>query len=107
MRPDMDRFVVPVLAIWLCVTASIGSVDAASRPGSVVLPAAVEGWIWDGQEAHYDARTVFDYIDGAGELFLAYGFEKLAVADTEYHVGVSDLRRIELVKLGWMEDVVI
>ena len=79
MRPDMDRFVVPVLAIWLCVAASIAPADAASRPGSVVLPAAVEGWTWDGQEAHYDARTVFDYIDGAGELFLAYGFEQLAV----------------------------
>jgi hypothetical protein len=95
MRPDMDRFMVLVLAIWLCVAASIESADAASRPGSVVLPAAMEGWIWDGQEAHYDARTVFDYIDGAGELFLAYGFEQLAV------------RRFEVVKLGWMEDVLI
>ncbi len=75
----MDRLIVPVLAIWLCVAAGIESADAASRPGSVVLPSAVEGWIWDGQEAHYDARTVFDYIDGAGELFLAYGFEQLAV----------------------------
>lgn len=84
-----------VLAIWLCAAASIESADAASRPGSVVLPAAVEGWISDGQEAHYDGRTVFDYIDGAGELFLAYGFEQLAV------------RRFEVVKLGWMEDVLI
>jgi len=31
----------------------------------------------------------------------------IQVADTEYHVGVSDLRRIEVVKLGWMEDVLI
>jgi hypothetical protein len=148
----------------------------------------VEGWIWDGHEAHYDARTVFDYIDGAGELFLAYGFDQLAVrrfekagqppltigryrmasaegafgvfsferryvwpykalivgtdpvavdtvgarllqakrvaffgedraldvtphhiqaANTEFHLGVSDLRRIEVVKLGWMEDALI
>jgi uncharacterized protein DUF6599 len=59
--------------------ASIAPADAANGPGSVVLPAAVEGWIWDGQEAHYDGRTVFDYIDGAGELYLAYGFEQLAV----------------------------
>ena len=75
----MERFVVPVLVIWLCVAASIAPADAANRPGSVVLPAAVEGWTWDGQEARYDARTVFDYIDGAGELYLAYGFEQLAV----------------------------
>jgi hypothetical protein len=31
----------------------------------------------------------------------------IQVADTEYHLGVSDLRRIEMVKLGWMEDVLI
>ena len=69
MRPDMDRFVVPVLAIWLCVAAGIESADAASRQESAVLPAAINGWILDGQEAHYDARTVFDYIDGAASCF--------------------------------------
>jgi hypothetical protein len=79
MRPDMDRLMVPVLAVWLCVAAGIEPADAARRQESVVLPSAVEGWTWDGQEAHYDARTVFDYIDGAGEMFLAYGFEQLAV----------------------------
>ena len=31
----------------------------------------------------------------------------IQVADTEYHVGVSDLRRIGVVKLGWMEDALI
>ena len=31
----------------------------------------------------------------------------IQVADTEYHLGVSDLRRIEVVKQGWMEDVLI
>jgi len=31
----------------------------------------------------------------------------IAVADKKYHIGVSDLKRIQLVKLGWMEDVLI
>jgi hypothetical protein len=31
----------------------------------------------------------------------------IMVADKEYHLGVSDLRRIQLVKLGWMEEVLI
>jgi hypothetical protein len=79
----MERFLVPALAIWLCVAVSIAPADAANGPGLVVLPAVVEGWAWDGQEAHYDARTVFDYIDGAGELYLAYGFEQLAVRRLE------------------------
>jgi hypothetical protein len=29
------------------------------------------------------------------------------VADKTYHLGVSDLSRIQLVKLGWMEEVLI
>jgi hypothetical protein len=31
----------------------------------------------------------------------------IQVADTEYHLGVSDLRRIEVVKLGWTEEALI
>ncbi len=75
----MKRVMVLLLALWLGAAAGIEAADAASRQGSVVLPSAAEGWIWDGQEAHYDGRAVFEYIDGAGELFLAYGFERLTV----------------------------
>ncbi|HSR10594.1 MAG TPA: twin-arginine translocation signal domain-containing protein [Thermodesulfobacteriota bacterium] len=31
----------------------------------------------------------------------------ISVADKKYHLGVSDLDRIQIVKLGWMEDVLI
>ncbi len=31
----------------------------------------------------------------------------IMVADKTYHLGVSDLSRIQIVKLGWMEDVLI
>jgi hypothetical protein len=31
----------------------------------------------------------------------------IAVADKKYHLGVSDLSRIQLVKLGWTEDVLL
>ncbi len=31
----------------------------------------------------------------------------IIVADKKYHLGVSDLNRIEVIKLGWMEDVLI
>ncbi len=31
----------------------------------------------------------------------------IRVADKEYHLGVSDLKRIQLIKLGWMEEVLI
>jgi hypothetical protein len=31
----------------------------------------------------------------------------IGLADTEYHLGTSDLNKIELVKLGWMKDILI
>jgi hypothetical protein len=31
----------------------------------------------------------------------------IQVADTEYHLGVSDLNRIQVIELGWMDDVLI
>ena len=68
-----------LLAIWLGLAAT--PIEAANAPKvqPIALPSAAEGWTWDEQELHYDARSVFDYIDGAGELFLAYGFQRLSV----------------------------
>jgi hypothetical protein len=45
----------------------------------IALPAEISGWKWDGKEKTYDSRTVFDYIDGAAEMYLAYGFQGLRV----------------------------
>jgi hypothetical protein len=33
--------------------------------------------------------------------------KSIAAADTEYHLGTSDPRKIKLVKLGWQKDVLI
>ena len=74
----MSGYVVGILVVWLGLAAGIAPAESASRE-EIALPGAVEGWAWDGKEASYDARTVFDYIDGAGEMFLAYGFEQLTV----------------------------
>lgn len=39
------------------------------------LPEEVAGWRAEGPPQHFDARTIFDYIDGHGEVFLAYGMK--------------------------------
>lgn len=41
----------------------------------VLLPEEVAGWRAEGPAQSYDARTIFDYIDGHGEVFLAYGMK--------------------------------
>ncbi len=38
-----------------------------------------EYWKWDGKEMKYNSKTLFDYMDGAAELYLAYGFQHLTI----------------------------
>jgi len=45
----------------------------------IFLPSEVAAWKWDGKEMRYNSKTLFKYIDGAAELYLAYGFQNLTV----------------------------
>ena len=48
-----------------------------------MLPDAAGGWRASGAVRTYDRAHIFDYIDGAGELYLAYDFRDVAVRDYE------------------------
>lgn len=48
--------------------------------GVIALPEACPGWTASAQRAVTPAN-VFDYMNGAGELYLAYGFEELQVRE--------------------------
>lgn len=45
----------------------------------VALPSEAAGWEWNRKDLNYNRRTIFDYIDGAGELYLAYNFQSVRV----------------------------
>ena len=63
----------------------LGTAQGAGAEGKtrvtpkIVLPPEVAGWKWDGKVKTFTAKTVFDYINGAAELYLAYGFLGLKV----------------------------
>lgn len=59
-----------------------GGEEGKYNPG-ISWPVAEEGWKWDGKEEVYGPRTIFDYMDGAGEVFLAYHFKNLMVRQFE------------------------
>jgi len=44
-----------------------------------VVPNDIYGWKAQGDVEIYDRETIFDYIDGAGEIYLLYGFQKVMV----------------------------
>lgn len=41
------------------------------------LPKEVKGWREEGRDKFYNPETIFDYIDGAGEVYRAYNFQNL------------------------------
>jgi hypothetical protein len=68
----------------------------------LVLPSEVKGWKWDGKDEPYNSQTIFKYINGAGELYLAYGFKGLTV---RRFVGAGKpLLVAEIYEMGSSED---
>ncbi|MDH5384663.1 MAG: hypothetical protein OEY18_08150 [Candidatus Aminicenantes bacterium] len=43
----------------------------------VLLPKEINGWEAKAPDEFYDPNTIFDYINGAGEVYRAYNFERL------------------------------
>lgn len=56
---------------------------SAKGTAAALLPEQAGAWKWDGKEETYDSRTLFAYMDGAAELYLAYGFQSLTVRRME------------------------
>lgn len=70
------------LLIMICILPAAAAAQGKERgkmnPG-IFLPAQTAGWKWDGKEERHDAKTLFGYMDGAAELYLAYGVRNLTV----------------------------
>lgn len=65
---------VAIVGGTLFMSASMikGDVDLGA-----LLPKEINGWEAKGPDEFYDPETIFDYIDGAGEVYRAYNFERL------------------------------
>ena len=69
-----------VIMSCIFTVAEIGNGEEKTKVNQKIsLPSTVEGWKWDGKGAEYNGKTIFKYMDGAAELYLAYGFENLTV----------------------------
>jgi len=61
------------------ITGMVKGEEKRKMNPEVSLPLEAGDWKWDEEEMKYDSRTLFKYIDGAAELYLAYGFQNLRV----------------------------
>jgi hypothetical protein len=69
--------------------------DSADQP--VTLPSTVGSWKLKDERRIITSKTIFDYIDGAGELYIGYRFKQL-----EVHEYTSKGTDNILVELYWM-----
>ncbi|MHB8907256.1 MAG: DUF6599 family protein [Syntrophales bacterium] len=74
--------VAAILGIMMMPQGIARGEEEKTSPG-ISLPAAAGGWKWDGKEEMFQSRSIFDYIDGAGEVYLAYNFKNLIVRQFE------------------------
>jgi hypothetical protein len=66
------------------------------------VPKEMNGWVVQDTAQMYDRKTIFDYIDGAGEVFLSYDFREVAVARLA-KASQPDIT-VELFDMGSAED---
>jgi hypothetical protein len=71
-------FFVTIVCIFTVGGISSGE-EKVRMNQKITLPSEAEGWKWDGKETEYNSKTIFKYMDGAAELYLAYGFGNLTV----------------------------
>jgi hypothetical protein len=72
-----------IALIFLLLFLSGGAILMSNHMGrgnvdlGAFLPKEVNGWEAKEQDVLYDPDTIFDYIDGAGEIYRAYNFQRL------------------------------
>lgn len=76
-RAIRDFVIVSCMATLLACATDKG--DKEIVPMHEYMPSEVNGWIAQGEVDTYDRETIFDYIDGAGEVYLMYDFRKVMV----------------------------
>lgn len=63
-----------------------------------LLPSRINGWKAQGEGKMYGPKSIFDYIDGAGEVYRAYNFKKLLArkysqkGQPDIHADLFDMR---------------
>ena len=72
-----NYFVIMVLIFTIAEIAK--GEEKGKMDREISLSSEVGGWKWDEKEMRYNSKTLFGYIDGAAELYLAYGFQNLTV----------------------------
>ena len=78
MKPFLAIFIA-IIGAMVVMIPRISGEEKAKIDQEISFPAETSGWKWDGKDLSYNRRTIFEYIDGAGELYLAYNLQGVRV----------------------------
>jgi hypothetical protein len=88
------RLKIAILAV-LCVAGSFSFGNQAGQipemSGAALFFPQIQGWKLSGAIERYKPEMLFEYIDGAAELYLSYDFKELVVAQFQDASGASSL----------------
>ena len=69
-------------------------------PLSELVPAEIGGWRADDADGLFDGEEIFRYMDGAGEVYMSYGFRRLFVRQFLAEGGDEEPVTVELFDMG-------
>jgi len=75
---SMRAFMTLMAVLFLLAQAGFAE-GKGTMDRTVVWPSEAGGWKKAGEAVGYRGRAIFDYIDGAGEVFIAFNYRELAV----------------------------
>jgi hypothetical protein len=94
-----------VMTMWLlgcAVTLLMAKVEGQPLELPVSVPREVNGWQWNGKCNTYDSQTIFDYIDGIGEIYRAYNMRRVWAC--RYEKANSPSLTLDVFDMGTAED---
>lgn len=92
-----------ILCAALAAALHMGTAAVFASPaGTAGLLPEPAGWTREGEPETYTAETLFEYIDGAADLYLSYAFDELAMAS--YTGGGKRSMTVEVYRLADLRD---
>jgi hypothetical protein len=98
MRRGLRLAVLPCILSLAAIAPAALAENSKASSMNVILPQSLSGWTLSEPAKRVEPKAIFDYMDGAGELYLGYRFKYLEVYEYK-KAGESDI----LVELYWME----